>query len=356
MRGTTRVATGLVCLLALAGCGTQRAGDGAGGDGAGGDGDPPPLQIGAGTVAEALAGRAAQPKLAATLPAGPDRAAVHRYTGEVAPAAVTTLATALGLTGPVDKHAYGWSVGLPGAARLTVRADGTGAWAYSDGRERCGPVVDVDNAENPDAVTSCASVGELLEPAPGRARATAAADPVLSAVGLDPGAALLQHVGDTTWASVDPRVDGLATSGVTTTVVVSADGVRSAYGHLGSTATGAHYPVIDAQTAWDRLADLPVPEIGIVCPAPGPESALPCPTTPAKVTAVELGLTLRTDTEGPLLVPAWLFTTSDAGRTVIVALPSRFLVDRPDTGDRPDSGGGAGSAEPGVAPGDPGTG
>lgn len=354
MRASTRAtAAGLLAgLLGLTvvGCGSQRAG--------GGEGDPPPLQIGTSTVGEALAGRAAQPKLAATLPDGPDRAAIHRYTGQVAPTAVSALAAALGLTEAAEQHAYGWSVGAAGAARLTVRADGTGAWAFTDGRDRCGPVVDVDNPETPDAVTSCATADDLLAAPPAKSRAADVAGPVLVAVGLDPGAAQLQQVGDTTWVSVDPRVEGLATSGVGTSVVVSADGIRSAYGHLGSTEPGADYPLVDAKAAWDRLAELPVPEIGLMCPAPGPESAPPCPTTPAKVTDVELGLTLRVDPKGPLLVPAWFFTTSDGGRTVIVAVAPRFLADPPAGDGRGDSGGGQGSSEPGagVAPGYPGTG
>lgn len=355
MRGTARATTiGLagVLALALAGCGTQRAGDDSG------DGDPPPLQIGTGAVGEALAGRSGEPKLAASLPDGPDRAAIRRYAGQVALVQVTTLATALGLTDPVEEHAYGWSVGEPGDARLAVRADGTGTWAYTDGRDRCGPVVDIDNAETPDAVTSCATADDVLESPPAKQRAVAAADPVLRAVGLDPATAQVQQAADTAWVSVDPRVDGLPTSGITTSVTVSTDGIRSAYGHLGSTEAGTEYPVIDAQTAWDRLGELPVPDIALVCPAPGPESALPCPTTPAKVTSVDLGLTLRVDPEGPLLVPAWLFTTSDGGRTVIVALPPRFLADPPANDDPSDSDGGQGSSEPGagVAPAYPGTG
>ena len=109
------------------------------------------------------------------------------------------------------------------------------------------------------------------------------------------------------YVSADPTVDGLATTGVATTVVVRPDGAVMAGGWLAPVehamkAVGT-YPLRTAQAAFDGLGSLPVPEIACMV-------GKPCPwTDPVTITGAAAGLmSAWEDGKDPLLVPAWFFT------------------------------------------------
>jgi hypothetical protein len=163
--GIARAATGgLVAALALAGCGTQRAGNGAEG--------PPVLRIGAvasgsfgvGTLDSAGVAAANDAKtrgngaytVRGTLPDGPSSAPVYRYgSGQADEARVAALAAAFGLDATPSRHAHGWEV--TGAAGVLHVSDRSGhEWTFSRTTEECATyLVDIDSADPYTSMSSC---------------------------------------------------------------------------------------------------------------------------------------------------------------------------------------------------------
>ena len=146
-----------------------------------------------------------------------------------------------------------------------------------------------------------------------------AAEPILAALNLtSPHVAYGQ-------ATADPTVDGLRVTDAGTVISVNADSTISyASGRLASVTAGAKYPVISAKDAYAQLPPRAVP--AIAC-AEIPGTPVPCPTFPPPVvTDIVLGLTLTTDDQGVVLVPAWLFTIeSDQMATPVIAIDPKYI-------------------------------
>ncbi len=331
--------------LLLSACGNVVPGSGSGGD-------LPVLAIGSRPSAAAGSGPAAPDDpypLVGTLPSGPTQAPVLRYGTAAVPAGeVTRLAAALGLSGSVARHAHGVVVAAS-AGELRVR-DG-GSWSYTRTDDLCpGQRVDVD-ADDPMSVAVGCAVGPdtpgATATAPTDPRATAA--PVLAAAGAGEQPARVDAYGDAAAVSVDPVVGGARTSGITTSVVVDARGVRSAYGVLGQPTEGPAYPLISATDALAALRMQPRPELAIACPV-----GARCPGVgPQRITGAELGLTSAWDGAEEVLVPAWFFAVDGSTLPVtIVAVADRYLADPAPSGGSggATSGGSSGSAVP---PGEP---
>ncbi|HSF27250.1 MAG TPA: hypothetical protein VLC50_07005 [Actinomycetes bacterium] len=292
--------------------------------------------------------------LEAVLPAGPATAPVHRLPRDADAAAVSRLATALGLPGsPVDTGSR-WEISA-GARVLRVASTAGAQWTYARDVDRaCLPMP----GAGPDEPVSCAAVAEPATPpgAPTRpsaaavseTRAVALAEPVLRAAGLDPAHAVVTGLGPQALVRVDPMVAGLPTAGWSTAVTVDVDGVVTVSGWLSTTTrTGPDYPVVSARAAFDRLAASPVPALGMACPEPAVGQSPLC-GGPVTVTGATFGLSLEQTTDGPLLVPAWLFEVADSPDPVpVVAVDPAFWGSPadpvPPSGD-PDGSGGSGSS------------
>jgi hypothetical protein len=338
----------VVGALLLAACGSVTAG-GSGGSG----GDLPVLRIG--TRAVAAGGGPAAPDdpypLVGTLPTGPASAPVHRFGTAAVPAAdVTRLAVALGLSGSVARHAHGAVVVSPDG-ELRVRDGGT--WSFSRHDELCpGQQVDVDFADLLGATATCA-VGPDSAATRGKAptdpRATAA--PVLDVAGVGSTTATVQAYADEATVSVEPVVGGAATVGLTTAVVVDAQGVRSAYGVLGEPSEGPAYPLISATQGLDQLRAAPRPEIAISCPV-----GSTCPGVgPQRITGASLGLMVAWDGGEQVLVPAWFYAVDGSTQPLtVIAVADRYLADPVPVATGGGSGSSGGSSGSAVPPGEPG--
>ena len=157
------------------------------------------------------------------------------------------------------------------------------------------------------------------------------ASPVFVAAGLDPARAVVTDG----YARIDPTIDGRPTAGAATTVQVAQSstgtgvGIQYADGWLLDTRDGPAYPIIGAETALQRLRDLPVPAIGMAC-----IRGTDC-TFRTVVTGATLGLTLAWDRSAPVFVPAWIFRTvvhlpgtgsAVPGTLEAIAVDPRFLT------------------------------
>lgn len=342
-------------------------------------------------------------------PAAPDAAAVYRFEGpDVDAERVAELAADLGLAGAPEASGGSWSVvGTPDGTRqgaLLVAEESPGHWFYSldgtaaDGtgavEEPADPGMapgepDPSGGPSEDVVDPGTSVSRNEmppadgEPAPTAETALQAAEPLLTGLGLDVGAAdASTAVGPHRLVVAEPVVDGLAVAGMDVVLTVGPDGeVLSAAGTLGAPTEGEERAVTDAAAALERVnegADTAAREIGQPClqrepgalpEADGAEPALPdlpCDGAPAAAeptpATVELGLSLESSEGEPLLVPAWIFRAEDAdGERYTVAEPAvEFTLssdpDAPvdsgpsDGGSRDDGSDGAGSdARPGSA-------
>ena len=142
--------------------------------------------------------------------------------------------------------------------------------------------------------------------------ALAAAAPVLAAAGVStPPRVLAGAGGQSGTAAVvvaDPAVAGLPTSGLRSVVDVDTQGVLGATGWLGDLSTDGDYPVVSAQTAFDRLDAMPRALADIACPeiAPGPMESpaddpmpLPCKVDPLVITGATFGLMLSWEDAEP---------------------------------------------------------
>jgi len=330
----------------------------------GGDpgGEPRTLRLGesraSADAALGTAGTESGYELVGTLPSGrPDDAPAWTLPSGPADAdAVQALARALKAGLPV-REASAWHAG-----GLTVTDDGGQPWWWSpcpdgtvssDGRTSCatatpgvsgggssggavdGGVVTPEPPVRGDDPTPMPEPTGKPVPEPAgtpvpEATVTAAARPVLEAVGLsvaDAAVATSPYGGS---ATVTPEVGGVEAAGFVTRVDVSPGGtVTSANGWLATPRRGDTYPLISAQEAFE---DLPPRMVAMLCPI-GPDGQGCTAPPPAQVTGARLGLSVQPLRDGgSVLVPSWLFGLKDSVEPVpVVAVEPAYL----DTGHDP---------------------
>ncbi|MEV6011600.1 hypothetical protein AB0M29_32890 [Streptomyces sp. NPDC051976] len=318
----TIVAVAVAVLLAGGGGAIWAANGTGGGSGGSPSAHPAPLRMDDGTApVEGSGGGPASTvggpayKLTGTLPGGPKAAPVYRPDGQVDSAAVTRLASLLGVKGSVVSDHDSWRVGgtADGSGpELLVSKSGPGTWSYThygpntSVREDAGPpATDVKpgsvpgappagverpmsggsggsapGASSSDSTSSSVNAGGTSTitssdtPPVSESRAKAAAAPVLAGLGLS-GA----HVDATRTAgairtvSADPVVGGLPTHGWATSLQIGSDGtIALGYGRLATLAKGDTYPVVSAAQAFKDLnADVMHPDnIIYYCPMQPP--------------------------------------------------------------------------------------
>jgi len=202
-------------------------------------------------------------------------------------------------------------------------------------------------ATGPDAPDTGPTCGRLRadDSMAGTGRADAAVGVrVLDAAGIGPRRTVYAAGSSVTMIG-EPSAAGARTAGLPTTVRITGRVVTGATGWLPQLGDGVSYPVVDAQTAWERLRHTLLPQTLIACtePAPAGTDPLLC-GGPAKVTGAQLGRSLQHAADGSaVLVPAWLFRVSGrAAGYPVVALPDRLLRG-------PSVAGGGTSGSPGTA-------
>ena len=307
--------------------------------------------------------------LTGKLPAsGPASGAVRSLPGGAAPqATVRALATALHLTGSPQRVPGGWRV--TGGGTLQV-ADGAGQhWVFvatpifmrclgpvvrasksppvASGRGAAGAVGSVagkSSASLPSGLArACPMKPGQLEPAeplpvpstsaPTGQAAQAAAAPVLRAIGIAGAPLRIMIIGSYTFVSADPDVDGLPTSGFSTTVGVGpGNRITQANGWLSRPAAGAVYPLVGAKQAFSELKASTHPTRGghppeVMCPLnPDVLCGTVGPIREVLVTGAVYGLSLSFNRGEPILVPAWLFSVAGSGlRIPEVAIDPHYL-------------------------------
>lgn len=279
---------------------------------------------------------------AGSLPAGPERAAVHLPSGSVSKDEVARLAAALGVSGTPRLSGAAWTIG-PSAdgsgplLRVDRKAPGTwtfGAFGSAPSGDNC---VKGETCWKRDATDAAGTpVSEAV--------AKKAAAPVLRALGQsDARVDARQSRGAVRVVNAEPVVDGLPTYGWTTGVEIGADGqVVGGGGHLKKPVRGEEYPVLSAQEALDRLnqggtavsaAGCPSTAPGVdgpatdvpcgppACATPVPlegeqKAARPCVTvTPErrKVSGAVFALAAQSVAGRQALVPSWLFRVDQGG-------------------------------------------
>ncbi|MGW2731179.1 hypothetical protein [Streptomyces sp. NPDC001494] len=299
------------------------------------------------------------------LPAGPGSAPVYLPGGEVGRERVARLAEALGVDGAPVAEGRGWRVGGKDGSGpvLRVNRDAPGDWTFS----RYAPGTD-------DCRKAAVCAPDPAAPAAhpvSAAAAEKAAAPVLKALGQ--GGAKTdasQVMGAQRVVDADPVVGGLPTYGLTTGLVVDANGeLAGGHGQLAAPVRGDTYPVLGAARTLELMNKGPrsTHRMGIGgCASPMPlkdRDEQPCgaaTTAPkaaeaAKVEKAVFGLAARSSGGRQVLVPAWLFEVrgSSGGGDFTVAYPAvdpEYLLEQAPAVD-PDaltSPGGPATAEPGA--------
>ena len=268
-------------------------------------------------------------------------------------ATLSRLADALGLRGSF-REKDGARVLVDGDAGLVVAATRGSRWQFNrTGGATCLPVTGADDG----VVSSCATADvpttKTAPAAPRAAEAVALAAPVLTAAGVDPARARTVPAPPVTVVTVDPEVAGLETAGAATTVTVDPAGVVTAQGWLAQTTAGDRYPLISAQAAFDRLAELPVPLLA--CPEPAPPTASPWCGGPVTITGARLGLSLQWEGDRPLLVPSWLFRVAGSDEPVVMVAVDPAYLDEPTAEPTPSGGGSGSDGRPSSVPGSSGS-
>ncbi|TDC69598.1 hypothetical protein [Streptomyces hainanensis] len=299
---------------------------------------------------------------AGELPEAPERASIYRYQdGAVTEEAAAGLAETLGVDGELrESSGDTWTAAGPDAELppLTVLRQAPGFWSYG------GSVSAAEPAPT-----------ESAEPI-GADEALRAAEPLLTALGLDADTARLtadQVAGSTRTVQAVPLVDGLPTVGLETELHYDADGsLLMAYGALALPEPAEERTTIGAQQALDAYNT--DPDRPVIAPAEpqcvgtgsGPAEPMPpadgepleCgPVTEtdkpenAEATA-ELGLVLHQSEGSPVLVPSWLFTTDGVLATSWPAVDHR-VEPAAGSGETGETGEGS-PGESGEQPADPG--
>lgn len=315
-------------------------------------------------------------KAGPALPALDGSARAYRVESNDIAAAARRLADALGLHGDASDNGDGGLVLSDGSAQLVVSKRD---WSYS--RDQSGAVSSGVAVACPPDASSCAS--DTAPPAPtrpanlpseGDARAMALA--FLDKVGVDTkDAAVTTDDGVTQWfVTVAPMVDGTATEGFGSSVILGDKGViEAASGILGRATAADEYPLIGTATGIDRLnhgysVGAPVPRAGVPAPtetdaagsgsaasgapgsvAPGepvepPAVPIPEPSTSTEppvsdtipppapqevaLTGAERVLLYLSSADGQegWLVPAYRFATADGPGPTVIAVDDQFLT------------------------------
>ncbi len=316
--------------------------------------------------------------IAGTLPDQPTHAPIYLWPStKPSQSDVEKLASALGLTGTPIRHPHGWDL-KTAAGELRVRDFPGQQWSYgrADMLQCPSFQVDIDTpGDSPNGGYGCA-VPPTGTPAdgPDEAATKAAAASLLTALG-NTGDAEFSSGAPTSNVNVSPKVAGLPTQGIDTSISVDAHGIAVATGYLQAPTAGDDYPLQTAKAAFDSLAARPQPMIAMYCgPMPGgpnrfggvapstavapptavapssgvapspaaaptpiappvpvnsvsvgsppadvtqpvEESPVPCPTPePIKITGAHLGLEVEynaTTAGDTVLVPSWFFTLAD---------------------------------------------
>ncbi|MEO3752207.1 hypothetical protein [Streptomyces sp. B6B3] len=217
------------------------------------------------------AGYAQTLSAAGVLPDGPERAAEHGFDGEVPRDRVAGLAAALGLDGPVTESGGSWTVAgtEPDAPMLTVSQEAPGFWWLGSATAAGAAEGEGSSAElsvetdgdstvspyDPEEPTSDgdADTGMVMPEPPSAEEALAAAEPLITELGLADARTDTSSAGSDRLVRVVPLVDGLPVSGLETYVTVGTNGaVGSAAGTLlQPTGEGTERDVIGAREALD---------------------------------------------------------------------------------------------------------
>lgn len=172
-------------------------------------------------------------------------------------------------------------------------------------------------------------------PEPSVSAVRAAAAPVLDALGIDDSAAHIQTYPGGGSVTVDPKVDGLETVGLATSIGVDGRGaITNANGWLSVPDAGDSYPLISAQKAFDAL---PTYARMMLCPV-GPDGKGCTEPEPQQVTGAHLGLSVASLEQDVLaLLPTWLFDVKgqDYPLTGIAVDPSYLDTGTPTATDDP---------------------
>jgi hypothetical protein len=166
------------------------------------------------------------------------------------------------------------------------------------------------SASSPAVIYPAPSPGGVLPtaaplPEPSVTAVRAAAAPVLDALGIDDSTATVQTYPGGGSVTVDPKVDGLETVGLSTSIGVDSRGaITNANGWLSVPDAGDRYPLISAQKAFGTL---PSYARMMLCPV-GPNGQGCTQPEPQQVTGAHLGLSVASLQEDELaLLPTWLF-------------------------------------------------
>ena len=305
-----------------------------------------------------------------------------------APAAVGSLARALGVAGTVKTIAGGWQVGPDAGPALRVSATPGFNWTYesamASGGVACTSVssspaegsgstpsvtapwmttTPLPSASTPAPPSSC----EVPAPpagVPDQVTAEAAARRVLRAAGLDPSK-LEWHTTADAWtatATATPVLDGTPTVGIDTTISFGGlAAIDYASGWLGTPTKAETYPLIGIDVAIDRLnrgvdllgpqmMGMPEPAGGIATqiapadPAEPPPTMVPEPTGVTPPTTVPdssagsssgsssgpvVSLVPADPYPGPTAVPDPVLTPAPVARAVTITSATVVLVAQP---------------------------
>lgn len=181
-------------------------------------------------------------------------------------------------------------------------------------------------------------------PTPSATEVKAAAVPILSALGIDDSQAQVQTYPGGGSVTVDPKVDGLDTVGLETSISVDGAGkVTNANGWLSVPEAGDRYPLVSAQKAFDALPSF---TREMLCPV-GPDGQGCTTPEPQQITGAHLGLSVAYLADDVLaLLPTWLFDVKGQDRPMpgVAVDPSYLQQASPEPGIIPP--GEPGSADP----------
>ncbi|MFF4570398.1 hypothetical protein [Streptomyces sp. NPDC001410] len=246
---------------------TRRAGAGEPGPGTPSPRTPPPVQV--------------VYHVKKPLPQGPRTAPVYRADRKVTEAQMARLARALGVTGMRDQGDF-WS--NPPRDQLIVQKGQWGAWGGGIGPSKSTRLID-------------------------ESRAKAAALPVLQALGQTDATLTTAPTPDKRQRVVtaNPVIDGLPTSGWTTTLSVDGDGRVTGSGHVGLPRRIGELPMTSAFTALTRD--------GAQIAGPGVPSEMPgWKTRHVTVRSVRLILVDQPcPAKGERFAPGWEFVGHEDG-------------------------------------------
>lgn len=320
----------------------------------GGEGDPslPRLQYADAGAGDEAGTRSASAMLAparpteyrvkGTLPALPDEAAAYRLGDDVAPDIRQRLATALGVeldaVSVSEEPGRPWHLGGEDSVSSGVAV----ATATVEPCPPCPPDADCV-ACSPTEPSPTPVPPQRPADLPTQAEAEAIARPVFEALGL-PTDELGTLDNFSAWTvTVVPKVGGLPTLGFYTTLAIGPKGtIQWASGYLSGPERLGDYPLVDAETALDRLR-------GMVGIGPRPLAAETADSLPPRVVEVT-GAHLALQHTGGSLLPAVVFESADGDLAPVPAVEDRYLDQVAPTPDPlPDPTGGSGCGVMGSA-------